>query len=143
MKFALVDQDGTVIGVIKQIAAPHIQPNQDVRPGWLYDGKKFAPAPDGHYKRITSEAFWDRFTGPEIVDLYVAKNIDPAATNPQKKAAARLQIFIDDTNSVGWRNLSKPKVRTWVLGLEGTVLAVGRAAVILDTPITADEAWTG
>ena len=143
MKFALVDQDGTVIGVLKQIAAPHIQPNQDVRPGWLYDGKKFAPAPDGHYKRITSESFWDRFNRPEI-----RRPVRRQADRPDcdgrksKRVSALLQVFIDDTNSVGWRNLQGQGPH-WVMGLEGTVLAVGRAAVILDTPITSDEAWTG
>ena len=42
--------------------------------------------PDGHYKRIMSESFWDRFTRAcSRLDLYVAKAIDPAATNPRKE----------------------------------------------------------
>ena len=107
----------------------------------------FAP-PRKVYTNIDTEAFWERFTQAELVAYDVAMQHDPAAGNPAKKAAAKLRIFRRDASDAGYRNLTKPKVRTFVQELEaasdtmgGTILAVGRATVILDTPITVDEAY--
>ena len=118
-----------------------------IGPGYIYDGASFAP-PRKVYTNIDTEAFWERFTQAELVAYDVAMQHDPAAGNPAKKAAAKLRIFRRDASDAGYRNLTKPKVRTFVQELEaasdtmgGTILAVGRATVILDTPITVDEAY--
>jgi len=90
--------------------------------------------------RITTDAFWGRFTNAELVDYDVAMQHDPAATNAQQKAAARLRIFRREASDAGAVNLSKQRVVNFVQGLEGGVLQAGRAATILGAPITDDEA---
>jgi len=114
-----------------------------VKPGWTWDGNAFAAPVDPVYTKISTEAFWERFTNAELVDYNVAIQHDPAATNNAKKAAAKLRIFKADADASGYRKLSANKVSSFVTGLEGTVLVAGRAAVILTTPITIDEAYFG
>jgi hypothetical protein len=96
--------------------------------------------PDVVRSRISTAAFWDRFTNAEMVDYDVAMQHDPSATNAAQKAAARLRIFRREASDAGFVNLSKPRVVSFVQGLEGSVLLAGRAATILTTPITDDEA---
>ena len=113
----------------------------DVTPGWTWDGVTFAAPVDPVYTKIRTEAFWERFTNSELVDFDVAMQHDPAATNAAKKAAAKLRIFKADADAAGYRRLTANKVSSFVTDLEGTVLVAGRAAVILTTPITIDEAY--
>lgn len=140
-------QGGIVATVVEQDGFPSTKgpwidcTDMHVGPGFGYDGSAFtAPVAKAHGK-ITAEAFWDRFTNAEMVSYDVAMQHDHAATNAAQRAAARLRIFQRDTDTAGFRRLSATKVRTFVTSLEGSVLAAGRAAVILDTPITADEAY--
>jgi hypothetical protein len=91
---------------------------------------------------ITTEAFWARFTNAELVDYDVAMQHDPAASSAAKKAAAKLRIFQRDADQTGYRKLTANKVTTTLADLETAgILAAGRAATILTTPITADEAF--
>jgi hypothetical protein len=53
----------------------------------------------------------------------------------------KLRVFQRDADASGYRDLAANKVRTFVTGLEGGVLAAGRATVILDTPVSKREAW--
>jgi len=96
--------------------------------------------PDVVRARISTAAFWDRFTNAELVDYDVAMQHDPAASNAAQKAAARLRIFRREASDAGAVNLSKQRVVNFVQGLEGGVLQAGRAATILGAPITDDEA---
>lgn len=155
-KFAVVDS-----GIVTNIAvaggpmASNWISIQGITPqpgiGWSYNGSTFTepPAPDPIvYKLIKAEYFWERFTNSELVDYEVAMQHDPAASNNNKKDAAKMRIFREDTNQSGYRNLSKNKVTTFVAGLESamngvTVLAAGRANIILTTPITQEEAYQG
>ena len=94
------------------------------------------------YRLIRAEAFWERFTSAELVDYDVAMQHDPAASSAQKKDAAKLRIFREDTNQSGYRKLTANKVTNVVTGLETSgILVAGRATVILTTAITADEAF--
>jgi len=146
MRIALV-RDGVVTSVIRKNAAQQTagvwieDVGQDVQPGWTYNGTTFSPPAAIIYTRITTEAFWERFTAGEMADLYVAAWQDTAMTAAQKKACAKIRIFMDDANASGYRKLDANKVTSFVNGLEGTVLVAGRAAVILNTPITVDEAY--
>jgi len=143
MKFVQI-RDGVVVSVVKTGAQSGIagvwvsDAGLDIKPGWTYDGTTFAP---GVYRKIRTEAFWERFTNAELVDYDVAMQHDPAAANNAKKAAAKLRIFKADAGDSGYRKLAAQKVIDFVTGLEGTVLVAGRAAAILTPPITVDEAY--
>jgi hypothetical protein len=155
-KYAIVEA-GTVTNVA--VASGPLESNwisiQGIIPqpgiGWSYNGATFAPPPEPAptvYKFIKAEYFWERFTNAELVDYEVAMQHDPAASNNNKKDAAKLRIFRADTNQSGYRNIEKNKVTSFVTGLESamngvTVLAAGRANTILTTPITAEEAYQG
>jgi hypothetical protein len=147
MRFALI-RGGRVANIVEQDSTPTIPgqwvdvTGQAVGPGWQYDGANFTPPPATVYEKITTEAFWDRFTNNELVDYDVAMQHNPADTNNAKKDAARLRIFRRDAGEAGYRNLTKTKVRSFVQALETSgILAAGRAAVILDTSISDDEAY--
>lgn len=114
---------------------------QGVKPGWTWDGTVFAAPVAVVYKKIRTEAFWERFTSGELVDYDVAMQHNPADSANAKKAAARLRIFKADADASGYRKLDQSKVTSFVQGLEPAILAAGRAAVILTTPITKDEAY--
>lgn len=97
-------------------------------------------APSETRTRIKTPAFWDRFTNAELVDYEVAMQHDPAASNAQQKAAARLRIFRREASDSGFVSLTKNRVAAFVQGLEGAVLQAGRASAILGAAITDDEA---
>ena len=115
--------------------------------GWKYVNGVFSqpdpePAPAVPvWKLITFEAFWDRFTNAERINYDIASQHNPAATNAQQKAAAKLRLFVQDGIAKGYYKLSANKVRNFVQGLETDgILVAGRAAQILDAPITIEEA---
>lgn len=112
-----------------------------VGPGYTHNGSVFS-APVIVYKKIRADAFWERFSNAELVAYDVAMQHDPAASNSAKNAAAKLRIFQRDTDTSGYRKLTANKVVNAVNDLEAAgILASGRAAAILTTPITADEAY--
>lgn len=145
MRFALI-QGGVVVNVVDKVipatvTGKWVADGVTVAPGYTFDGTTFSPPAAVSYKLITTEAFWERFTAAELVDYDVAMQHDPAGTTAAKKAAAKLRIFQRDADASGYRKLAATKVINVVMGLEGTVLVAGRAAVILTTPITAAEAF--
>lgn len=140
--------DGVVVGIEKQEAISHKRGQwvdatgvAGVKPGWTWDGTKFAPPAAVVHTKIRTEAFWERFTQAELVDYDVAMQHNPADTNAAKKAAAKLRLFKADADQTGYRKLTATKVISFVTGLEPAILVAGRAAVILTTPITDDEAY--
>lgn len=89
---------------------------------------------------IRVDAFWDRFTMTERADLLIASQIDPAATQAVKRAAARRQLRVADINNDPFVRLKAGKIEGFVTSLETDgVLAAGRATVILGTPATPEE----
>jgi len=120
--------------------------------GWLYNETSFTFKDPGignrpsRYVRITTEAFWERFTNAELVDFEIAMQHDPAATKPHQKDAARLRIFQKNANATGFVKLKSNKVMNFIKSLESpqntvTVLAAGRATIIIDEKITDGEAY--
>lgn len=139
--------DGAVSTVIEQLNTPSIPgawvdcTGSAVGPGMVWSGSAFFPPVAAVYTRITTPAFWDRFTNNELVNYDVAMQHDPAATTPAKKAAAKLRIFMRDANNVGWLRLGATKVVSFVADLETQgVLASGRAAEITGAAISEAEA---
>lgn len=145
MRYALI-QSGRVVTVVEQDAPPIVAGKWvdctalRAGPGFKWDGSTFTEPPKPAVHNISTAAFWDRFTNPELVDYDVAMQHDPAASNAAQRAAARLRIFRREASDAGFVNLAKNRVAAFVQGLEGGVLQAGRAATILGAPITDDEA---
>jgi len=104
------------------------------------------PASRPAHRKISSEAFWDRFTTAEGVDFEVACQHNPAASANNQKDAAKLRIFRRTVGENGFVELGKNKVHTFLTSLESaqngtTVLAAGRAAAIYGATISDDEAY--
>lgn len=79
--------------------------------------------------RVTRLAFRNRFTPAEKTALYTA-----AKTNVD------IQIYLDDLAAATFIDLQRPDTRASVQALETAgLLAAGRAAAILDTPVHPDE----
>lgn len=95
------------------------------------------PAPDPALWRITRLAFRQRFTAAEKATLtFVARQ----AT----QQGAAVQSYLDDVQAAAHIDLLRTDTRAGVQALEaGGLLAAGRAAVILDTPPTAEELYRG
>ncbi len=90
--------------------------------------------------RITRLAFRNRFTSAEKVALEIAALDDPTAPMTQRAQAAALRANQADLASASFVDLQRPETRAGVQMLEAAgLLAVGRAAVILDAEITPEE----
>ena len=147
-RWALI-QSGTVATVVEQALIPTIPglwvdcTGEAVGPGSLYSLGAFTPAPATDYRFIRADALWDRFVGSENVDFDIACQHDSSAPKPAQRKAARLRLLRRDIDSLGYARLSGGKIQSLFTTLETDgVLAAGRAAVILNTPINFDEAHT-
>lgn len=79
--------------------------------------------------RITKLAFRNRFTSAEKNALYTAA-----------KTSVDVQIYLDDVNAATYIDLQRADTRANVQSLETAgLIAAGRAAIILDTPVQPDE----
>lgn len=152
MKYAL-SANGVVIDVLRvdpitvrpaETAAQYREAPEDVELGWLDDGTNFsappappAPAPD---YRITRLAFRNRFLPAEKVTLELATLDNPSAPLLARQQAAALRAYLADVAAATFVDLSRADTRAGVQYLETvTLIAAGRAAVILDGPIQPEE----
>lgn len=90
--------------------------------------------------RITRLAFRNRFTQAEKVALEIAALDNPAAPMAQRQQAAALRATLSDTAAAVYIDLGRLDTRAGVQMLEAAgLLASGRALVILDAPVVAEE----
>lgn len=92
--------------------------------------------------RITRLAFRNRFTMAEKAAMEIAGLDNPAAPMPQRQQAAVLRAYMADVMAATHVDLQAPETRAGVQQLEAlTLLAAGRADVILDTPPAPHEIY--
>ena len=92
--------------------------------------------------RITKLAFRNRFTMGEKVAMEIAALDNPAAPMAQRQQAAALRANLSDTASATYIDLTRPDTRAGVQALEAAgLLAAGRAAEILDSPVVDSERY--
>ena len=128
-RFALIE-GGIVANVVEQDSPPTI-PGEWVEcgaagPGDLYDGNNFTRPPAPVIARhITAYAFKMRLTAAERIGIRAA-----AASN------AAVYDWLDLADSARYIDLDLLTTREGVLALEAAgLLAVGRAAEVLDAPV--------
>ncbi len=152
MQFALIE-NGVVVNVsVGPEDTPDILPGlwvpaEGASIGWLYaDGVFTAPevAPEAPTApaamRITRLAFRKRFTQAEKVALELAALDDPAAAPAQRAQAAGMRAYLKDVDAAAFIDLADPHTAAGVQALEAAgLLAAGRAAEILTTPVQPDE----
>ena len=91
--------------------------------------------------RITRMAFRSRFTTAEKVALELAALDDPAATLPQRQAAAVVRVYLTDMAAAAYIDLADPATVAGVQALQtATLLTAERAAEILTAPVQPHEA---
>jgi len=156
--FALIE-DGIVTNLIDTgpegwpdgIDITAIKPRPGI--GWHYDDEagftapatpepEPVPEPDSipANRIITNYAFDMRFTLDERVAIEMAGMDDPTATMEQRAMAAALRVSQERAKKAQFTDLDNPVVRASVEQMEaGGLLAPGRAAVILDTPVLDEE----
>lgn len=94
------------------------------------------PEPVAENRHITKLAFRNRFLQVEKIGLELAALDNPAGTSPERTQAAALRTYLKDLEVATYVDLARPDTRAGVQFLEAAgLLAAGRAAVILDTPI--------
>lgn len=96
------------------------------------------PVDPGPIRRwVTKLAFRQRFTAIERASItYAARQASPEA--------AGIQSYLDDVQAATYIDLERADTRAGVQTLEAaTLLAIGRAAEILDDPIGYDEEYRG
>lgn len=117
-------------------------------PGWMFDGVTFAPpapllAPVAA-RLVTRLAFRNRFTQAELVTLEIASLDDPTAAMPERQQAAGIRVMMASLATATFVDLDRPDTRAGVQQLEaGGLIAVGRAAQILDAPVAPAEIPVG
>lgn len=90
--------------------------------------------------QITRLAFRNRFAMPEKAMLELASVDDPGAAMPQRQQSALLRAYLADVAAATFIDLTRPDTRAGVEQLEALgLLAAGRAAEILDTPVAPAE----
>ena len=91
--------------------------------------------------RITSEAFWDRFTNAELVAFEVACQDIPTDTAANRNRQAKLRIFRREVDKDGFFDFTNAKRTNKVSGLLVTegILTADRATAILTDPIQPGE----
>lgn len=100
------------------------------------------PPPPPEDRRVTLLAFRNRFSQAEKVALEIAALDVPTAPMAQRSMAASLRASMKDQEVALWIDLTRPETRAGVQQLEQAgLLAPGRAAVILDGPITEIERY--
>lgn len=100
------------------------------------------PPPPPEDRRVTLLAFRNRFTQAEKVAVELAALDNPAAPMQQRAMAADLRASMKDQEVASCIDLALAQTRVGVQQLEGAgLIAQGRAAVILDGPITEVERY--
>lgn len=113
------------------------------RPAWAVDLTD--PAPVSPDRRITKLAFRKRFTSDEktALELAALHNTALAVTHPSNLLAASLRASMADQRDATFVDLERQDTRSGVQALESVaLLASGRAAVILDSPVQEHERYT-
>jgi hypothetical protein len=99
-----------------------------------------APEFSGFGTTITRRAFRARFTTAEKVAIEMAALDDPAAPIEARSQAAMIRAYQKDVDSAEHIDLGDPATAEGVQLLEAAgLLAAGRAAEIIETPVTWDE----
>jgi hypothetical protein len=100
------------------------------------------PAPANAPSQITRLAFRNRFSTAEKVMLKLAAQDDPAAPPQQRQQAAALAVSMDDMMAATFIDLDNADTRAGVQTMEAMgLIGSGRAAEILDAPVTEGEAY--
>jgi len=155
MKTYALIENGSVINVIETdengwpegIDITDMVPRPGI--GWQYDDEagfitpaipdptpEPEPEPIPQNKIITNLAFDLRFTLEERVAIELASLDDPAASMEQRAMSAALRVSQERSRKAQFTDLSDPVTRGGVEQMEALeLLAQGRAAEILDTPI--------
>jgi len=103
-----------------------------------------ASDPPPEPRHATRLAFRNRFTAAEKVTLEMASLDDPSAPMAQRQQAAALRVSLEDVKTATFIDLDRHDTRTGVQAMEAAgLLAVGRAAEILDAPLRPEERYTG
>jgi len=95
--------------------------------------------------RVVSKfAFRSRFTPAEKVAIEFASLDDPTATPAKRSIAASLRVLQADLEAATFVDLELPSTRNGVQMLEQVgLIGPGRAAEILDAPVSDWERWNG
>ena len=143
MRFAQL-QNGVVTSVIDAATAPDAlwKPCGNAGPGFTSNdgGLTFTPPVTTASTIITTLAFRNRFTQTEKVTIEIACLDVPTALTPARQQAAALRVNQADVLNATFIDLSRADTRAGVNSLQaGGIIAAGRAAIILDTPVADNE----
>lgn len=117
-------------------------------PGWIRSGQTFAappPAPSPNFgTRITKLAFRQRVGPQALAAIELASVHNATAPVQAQQLAATLRVMLADVQAATFIDLARPDTRAGVQQLEAAgLLAAGKAAEILDTPVQAAEVPVG
>lgn len=92
-------------------------------------------------RHITEYALRQRFSLDERATIDLASIDNPTAGGQQRAQAAALRVFLADLRSVQYVDLDSAQLAQGLQMLEGAgLIAAGRAAAIIQTPIAPTEA---
>lgn len=129
------DLNGNTVDLVggSAVVGPHT-------PTWALPDTPLVVEPTHQDRRITRLAFRNRFTLQEKVAIEIAALDVPSASMQQRTLAAALRANQADVLASQFIDLDRPDTRAGVHQLETVgILAAGRAADILDSPIQDSE----
>lgn len=148
-RWALIE-GGRVIAITAQVQQPPgwvDVTNTAVSVGDVDNGQGgYAPPAEARPRVITRLAFRHRFTLAERVRLKLASVIDPSASLQARTTAATLAAYLEDVDAATFIDLSRSDTRAGVEAVQaipGLLDSAGRAAEILDGPISEAERFKG
>jgi hypothetical protein len=101
------------------------------------------PAPPA-LRHMTKLGFRNRFAQPEKAGIEFAALDDPSAPMPARQQAAAVRAYLADVAAATYIDLDRQDLRDGVQALEAMgLLASGRAAEILDAPLSDIERYKG
>lgn len=130
---------------VPHLAAQFTVVPDEVQAGWvLSDGNWLEPESvviiTDHGTILTRAAFRARFTQAEKVAIELAGLDDPSATMDVRSQAAAIRTYQKDVDAAEFIDLTDPATAGGVQALEAAgLLTEGRAAEIIETPVTWDE----
>lgn len=141
MRRIAIVRDGVIMNIVQGDVAPDLcngssvdVTGMSVNVGDRYGGgTTFTPPP--RPKVVTWQAFMNRLTSTEEIDIEVASADTPSGTSEERRKQAAIRMFFRRCQS-GKVDLGRGAVRNLINALEADgVLSNGRAFEILNNPI--------
>lgn len=135
--------DGVTVELPENVECSVIE-ELSVAPAWQPEPPAPPSVPSAAARRMTRFAFRQRFTPQEKVAIEIASMDNPSLPIEARAQSALLRVLLTDMHTATFIDVMRQETRVGVMQLElAQLIGHGRAAQILDTFVTDEEAYYG